>query len=75
MRATIDQAPILRAISQRPYCEGADFVFGLSGLNVTSEGQNLTYFGIPLSQTEQEIEVPIFEYVQNDLNITPTCNP
>lgn len=75
MRANIDQVPILNAVDRRPYCEGADFVFLLSGLNVTSQGQNLTYFGIPLSRTEQEIEVPIFEYVRDDLNITPTCDP
>ena len=73
MHAGINQLPILQANSKKPYCEGEDFPFQLTGLNVTNNGQNLTYYGVALSENSQVIEIPIGEILLRDLKLPAVC--
>ncbi|KAJ2897056.1 hypothetical protein MKZ38_005006 [Zalerion maritima] len=73
MHSSIDQLPILQANNEEPYCEGADFPFYLTGINVTRNGENLTYFGEGMSRTTQLTEIPIGDILERDLNITASC--
>lgn len=74
MHANVDQLPIVNAISERPYCEGAPFPFELTAINITTrDGQNLTYYGTGLSRTTQTVDIPIGEMLERDIGLEAEC--
>ena len=61
MRATIQQAPVLGALAEKPYCDETKGVlpFKIRGKTVSNFGQNLTYFADSLASHNQTIEIDV----------------
>ncbi|KAK0656865.1 hypothetical protein B0T16DRAFT_318941 [Cercophora newfieldiana] len=61
MRATIEQAPVLGALSQKPYCDETKGVlpFQISGKSVSNFGQSLTYFADALGSHNQTLDIDV----------------
>ena len=61
LRAKIDQAPVLTALSKRPACETGILDMELIGKEVINKGQNLTYFSEALAQAPQVVPLNVAE--------------
>jgi hypothetical protein len=61
MRATIEQVPVLGALSTKPYCDETKGVlpFQISGNTVTNYGQSLTYFADALASHNQTLDIDV----------------
>jgi len=61
MRATIENTPVLTALSKKPYCDETKGVlpFQISGKTVTNFGQSLTYFADALASHNQTIQIDV----------------
>lgn len=74
MRAHLEQLPVLNALNEEPYCETGVMPFTLTGLNVTNNGQNLTYYGDALAAVPHTVDIDIGSILARDLNITANCS-
>jgi len=74
MHANMAQLPVLKAINEEPYCETGIMPFVLTGINVTNNGQNLTYYGDALAAVSQTVNIDIGSILARDLNITANCS-
>jgi hypothetical protein len=73
MRATIEQGPVLNAITKQPYCQTGIIPFKMGGRNVTNHGQHISYFADALASANQTVDINIGSSFKNDLNITVHC--
>lgn len=74
MHAHLEQLPVLKALNEEPYCETGVMPFVLTGINVTNNGQNLTYYGNALAAVAQTVNIDIGSILARDLNITANCS-
>ncbi|KAM5356003.1 hypothetical protein ACJ41O_002649 [Fusarium nematophilum] len=72
--ATMDQAKILGAARQRPYCETGVVPFKLLGKSVINHGENLTYFAAALASANQTVEIDIGAILKKDLDYEISCS-
>jgi hypothetical protein len=69
-----DQAVILEALQQRPYCEnGGVFGVTLSGRSVVNNGQAIPWLTDALASSNQSVTLNIGQAVKNDLGLTVPC--
>lgn len=73
MRANISQAPVLTAITSKPYCQTGILPLSLVGTNVTNHGQYLPYFAEALASTNQTTDVNIGAALKQSLNVNISC--
>lgn len=71
--ANMDQVKIIELVRQKPYCQTGRLPFKLLGENVTSHGQNLSYFAAALASTNQTVEIDIATIIKNDLKAKVNC--
>lgn len=57
MSATIEQLPVLQAVSKRPYCEDGVVPFELKGKDVVNKGERLAYFADALKQLKTSVDI------------------
>lgn len=67
VRATIEQAPVLAALTQQPYCKNGVLPFELIGESVVNHGEQLAYFKEPLSLYAQKTEIGVGAALQETL--------
>lgn len=72
--ATMDQASVVVAAGQKPYCNTGIVPFKLLGESVKNNGQNLSYFAAALASTNQTVNIDIGAIIQKDLNTTIKCS-
>jgi hypothetical protein len=74
MRASIQNAPVLGALGQKPYCEeGGILPFEIEGDTVVNNGQSLPYFRDALASARQTVQIPIGQAVTDNLGLTVPC--
>lgn len=73
MRANIQQAPVLGAMSQRPACETGIIPFELAGQDVENQGERLAYFADALGASNLTVNINIGETLERDLDLTFEC--
>ncbi|KAH6898756.1 hypothetical protein B0T10DRAFT_118326 [Thelonectria olida] len=71
--ATMDQASVLDAAREKPYCNTGLVPFKLLGKSVNNGGANLSYFAAALASVNQTVEIDIGTILKNDLGTTVTC--
>lgn len=59
VRATIEQAPVLTALTMQPYCKNGVLPFELIGESVVNHGEKLEYFEEALSLYAQKTEIGV----------------
>lgn len=59
IRADVDQAPVLTAITKKPACETGDVPLAMRGKDVVHSGKRLAYFADALAQLEQKVDIPL----------------
>lgn len=69
-----DQAVILDALQQRPYCEnGGVFGISLSGRSVVNNGQSIPWLTEALASTNQSVTLNLGAAVKDSLGLTVPC--
>ncbi|KAI1767589.1 hypothetical protein GGR53DRAFT_481670 [Hypoxylon sp. FL1150] len=72
--ADIDQAVVLQALTQHPWCDNGTLPVQLAGRSVTNHGQPLPYFADALAATNQSVEIAIGQAVEDDIGLPLTCS-
>lgn len=69
----MDQASVLDAAREKPYCNTGIVPFKLLGKSVTNDGDKLSYFATALASSNQTVEIDIGAIIKNDLGTTVSC--
>ncbi|KAI5466401.1 hypothetical protein BGZ63DRAFT_347553 [Mariannaea sp. PMI_226] len=71
--ANMNQATVLSAAAQQPYCKTGTVPFKLLGQDVENDGDSLPYFEAALSSVNQTVEIDIGSILKADLGSTIKC--